>query len=199
MFVIGGTGIWMHLLVPPPPRVQEPAMFDRGTRGRFLRTLFPQNSTAEPGGGSCTRRFLDTGGGGIWSGCSVPVQGQCCLLLFGRVAQGDLSLPVRQKCAWPPHYHWCVCVCVCVYVFVCVCVWVVGISIGSWFFFVALLHRLVMRTLFYSERVVVLGDGLSTYARLQLQQDIIAAEQVRGKLYFGVTATAGDQEVFAQF
>ena len=49
-----------HLLsakgtVPPPPRVQEPAMFDRGTKGRFLRTLFPLNSTAEPGVGSCAR------------------------------------------------------------------------------------------------------------------------------------------------
>ena len=35
-------------IYPPPPRVQEPAMFDRGTRGRFLRnvrTLFPQNLT----------------------------------------------------------------------------------------------------------------------------------------------------------
>ena len=30
--------------VPPPP-VQEPVMFDRGTRGRFLRTLSPQNLT----------------------------------------------------------------------------------------------------------------------------------------------------------
>ena len=40
-------------LVPPPPRAQEPAMFDHGTRGRFLRTLSPQNSTAEPGVGSC--------------------------------------------------------------------------------------------------------------------------------------------------
>ena len=30
-------------------------MFDRGTRGRFLRTLFPQNLTAEPGVGSCAR------------------------------------------------------------------------------------------------------------------------------------------------
>ena len=28
--------------IPPPPRAQEPAMFDRGTRGRFLRTLSPQ-------------------------------------------------------------------------------------------------------------------------------------------------------------
>ena len=36
---------------PPPPRVQEPAMFDRGTRGWFLRTLFPLNLTAEPGVG----------------------------------------------------------------------------------------------------------------------------------------------------
>ena len=36
----------------PPPRVQEPAMFDRGTRGWFLRTLFPLNLTAEPGVGS---------------------------------------------------------------------------------------------------------------------------------------------------
>ena len=50
---------------PPPHRVQEPAI-DRRTRGWFLRTLFPQNSTAEPGGGSCTRRFLDMGGEGIW-------------------------------------------------------------------------------------------------------------------------------------
>ena len=38
---------------PPPPRAQEPAMFDRGTKGRFLRTLFPQNLTSEPGVGSC--------------------------------------------------------------------------------------------------------------------------------------------------
>ena len=30
-------------------------MFDRGTRGRFLRTLYPQTSTAEPGVGSCAR------------------------------------------------------------------------------------------------------------------------------------------------
>ena len=35
------------------PSVQEPAMFDRGTRGRFLRTLSPLNLTAEPGVGSC--------------------------------------------------------------------------------------------------------------------------------------------------
>ena len=41
-----------HLTVPPRG-AQEPAMFDRGTRGHFLRTLFPQNSTAEPGVGSC--------------------------------------------------------------------------------------------------------------------------------------------------
>jgi hypothetical protein len=39
----------------PPPRVQEPAMFDRGTRGWFLRTLFPLNLTAEPGVGSCAQ------------------------------------------------------------------------------------------------------------------------------------------------
>ena len=38
-----------------PPRAQEPAMFDRGTRGRFLHTLSPQNSTAEPGVGPCAR------------------------------------------------------------------------------------------------------------------------------------------------
>ena len=30
-------------------------MFDRGTRGRFLRTLFPLNLTAEPGVGSCAQ------------------------------------------------------------------------------------------------------------------------------------------------
>ena len=30
-------------------------MFDPGTRGWFLRTLCPQNSTAEPGVGACTR------------------------------------------------------------------------------------------------------------------------------------------------
>ena len=30
-------------------------MFDCGTRGRFLHTLFPQNLTAEPGVGSCAR------------------------------------------------------------------------------------------------------------------------------------------------
>ena len=40
---------------PPPPGVQEPPMFDRGTRGRFLRTLFPQNLTTEPVVGSCAR------------------------------------------------------------------------------------------------------------------------------------------------
>ena len=33
----------MSSLLPPPP-AQEPAMFDRGTRGQFLRTLSPQNS-----------------------------------------------------------------------------------------------------------------------------------------------------------
>ena len=32
----------MLQLCPPPPRAQEPAMFDRGTRGRFLSTLFPK-------------------------------------------------------------------------------------------------------------------------------------------------------------
>ena len=42
-------------VVPSPPHVQEPAMFDRGTRGRFLRTLFPLNLTAEPGVGSCAQ------------------------------------------------------------------------------------------------------------------------------------------------
>ena len=30
-------------------------MFDCGTRGRFLRTLFPLNLTAEPRVGSCTQ------------------------------------------------------------------------------------------------------------------------------------------------
>ena len=44
-----------HLEVPSPPRVQEPAMFDCGTNGRFLRTLFPLNLTAEPGVGSCAQ------------------------------------------------------------------------------------------------------------------------------------------------
>ena len=42
---------WVFL--SPPPRAQEPAMLDRGTRGRFLCTLFAKNSTAEPGVGSC--------------------------------------------------------------------------------------------------------------------------------------------------
>ena len=40
-------------------------MFDRGTKGWFLRTLSPLNLTAEPGVGSCARWFLDTGGGGV--------------------------------------------------------------------------------------------------------------------------------------
>ena len=43
----------LHTL--PPPRVQKPAMFDRGTRGRFFRALFPLNLTAEPGVGSCAQ------------------------------------------------------------------------------------------------------------------------------------------------
>ena len=45
-------------LYPPPPRVQEPAMFDRGTRGRFLRTPVPLNLTAEPGVGSCAQPWV---------------------------------------------------------------------------------------------------------------------------------------------
>ena len=34
--IAGYSTLRMH---PPPPRVQEPAMFDRGTRGRFLRKV----------------------------------------------------------------------------------------------------------------------------------------------------------------
>ena len=44
---------WLACPIFPPPPPCPVAMFDRGTRGRFLRTLSPQNSTAEPGGGSC--------------------------------------------------------------------------------------------------------------------------------------------------
>ena len=36
--------IWMRKWsYPPPPRAQEPAMFDRGTRGRFLRKAVPRH------------------------------------------------------------------------------------------------------------------------------------------------------------
>ena len=48
-------GLPGNIVPPPPPRVQEPAMFDRGTKGWFLRTLPPLNLTAEPGVGSCAR------------------------------------------------------------------------------------------------------------------------------------------------
>ena len=33
---------WGSMSNRPPPRAQEPAMFDRGTSGRFLRTLSPK-------------------------------------------------------------------------------------------------------------------------------------------------------------
>ena len=46
---------WPTIVPPPPPRVQEPAMFDRRTEGWFLRTLSPLNLTAEPGAGSSAR------------------------------------------------------------------------------------------------------------------------------------------------
>ena len=42
-------------MVPPPPRVQEPASFSRGTRGWFLGTSFMLKNAAEPRSGSCTR------------------------------------------------------------------------------------------------------------------------------------------------
>ena len=58
---------------PPPPRAQEPAMFDRGTRGWFLRTLFPLNLTAEPGVGSCAQPW------------ATPYRGK---KIFRRVAPG---------------------------------------------------------------------------------------------------------------
>ena len=54
--------------VPSPPRVQEPAMFDRGKRGRFLRTLFPLNLTAEPGVGSCAQPWATPYRGKNFSG-----------------------------------------------------------------------------------------------------------------------------------
>ena len=57
----------------PPPRVQEPAMFDRGTRGWFLRTLSPLNLTAEPGVGSCAQPW------------ATPYRGK---KIFRRVAPG---------------------------------------------------------------------------------------------------------------
>ena len=60
-------------MVPSPPRAQEPAMFDRGTRGWFLRTLFPLNLTAEPGVGSCAQPW------------ATPYRGK---KIFRRVAPG---------------------------------------------------------------------------------------------------------------
>ena len=64
---------------PAPPRVQEPAMFDRGTRGRFLRTLSPQNLTAEPGVGSCARPWATPYRGKKIFRCIAP--GHACPLL----------------------------------------------------------------------------------------------------------------------
>ena len=70
--LLGGR---LFLVPPPPPRVQEPAMFDRGTKGRFLRTLFPLNSTAEPGVGSCARPW------------ATPYRGK---KIFRRIAPGHV-------------------------------------------------------------------------------------------------------------
>ena len=56
-------------------------MFDHGTRGRFLRTLFPQNLTAEPVVGSCARPW------------ATPYRGK---KIFRRVAGGR---GLRGMCA----------------------------------------------------------------------------------------------------
>ena len=67
---------------PPPPRVQEPAMFDRGTRGWFLRALFPLNFAAEPGVGSCAQPW------------ATPYRGK---KIFRRVAPGHACpLPIKR-------------------------------------------------------------------------------------------------------
>ena len=65
----------------PPPRVQEPAMFDRGTSGRFLRTLFPLNLTAEPGVGSCAQPW------------ATPYRGK---KIFWRVASESKTSPTSD-------------------------------------------------------------------------------------------------------
>ena len=51
------------------------------------------------------------------------------------------------------------------------------------------LSWLTVRTLYYSEEVVVRGDGLSEDARRRLEADIASIKTVRDDLYFGLQVT----------